>query len=495
MLYGKIPPQARALEGAILGALLLDRDAFHNAAEVLSAEVFYVDAHQKIYKAIEALAHKSQPIDILTLTEELRAREELDLIGGAYYLTTLTNIVVSGANIVSHSRIVVQKFLQREVIRVAGELMGAAYEESTDAFELLDQAEEAVLAIRQNSVRKQFSSLDTVIVKILIRLEKDRHDDRHLTGVTSGFNDLDYVTCGWQPTDLLILAARPSVGKTAFAVALARNAAKGSAAIPAVPVAIFSLEMTAERLGERLLAAESGVWIWNIINARLDDDRMRQLYTGGVQPVGPLPIFIDDTHSLPVSEFRAKARRLVAKHKVRFIIVDYLQLMTAPGHITNREQAIAYISRELKATAKELSVPVLALSQMSRDVEKSAKFREPSLADLRESGAIEQDADMVTFMWRPDPQEVATRPELVDIVYIGIKKNRQGGLAKFLAKFKGETQKYEYVTLIDNATLEPVGTKWRPTQGGGRNQAALDYTQSKRENYQPIVDPGAADPF
>lgn len=492
MVYGKVPPQAKDLEEAVLGAMMIEASAFTEAGENIRPDMFYVEGHQRIYRAMQRLAQKSQPIDILTVVEELRKTEELEKVGGAYYVTKLTNAVVSSANIRHHARIVLQKFLQREVVRVCGEMIGLAYEDSTDAFELLDELEEKVLAIRQSSLREVIRGIDDVVVKILVRLEHDRHIDRHMTGVTAGHKDLDYVTCGWQSTDLVIIAARPSVGKTAFAVALAGNAAKAE---PANPVAIFSLEMTAEKLGERLLASESGVWIWNIINARLDDDRMAQLYRGGVQPIAPLPIYIDDNHYLTVAEFRAKARRLVNKYGVRMIIIDYLQLMSAPAHIINREQQISHISRELKACAKELKIPVIALSQMSRDVDKSSKFREPQLSDLRESGAIEQDADLVMFLWRPDPSEVATRPELIDIVYLAIKKNRQGALAKFLAKFKGETQKYEYVTLVDNSTMEPVGEKWRPTQGGGRAQGLIDYTQSKREGYESTVDPKGPDPF
>lgn len=474
MVYGKIPPQAKDLEEAILGAMMIDQGAFADVTEIFSTpETFYVESHRQIFRAMIQLAQCSQPIDCLTVTEELRKNEELDLVGGSYYVTKLTNAVVSAANIKSHCRIVVQKFIQREIIRVCGEMIGMAYHDSTDAFDLMDQAETDIFAIRQQTIKNQFQFLDSVLVRVIQKLEDLRHRDIHLTGVTSGFKDMDYVTCGWQKKDLIILAARPSVGKTAFSLVLATNAAKESKKA----VAIFSLEMTAEKLAERMLASESDIWLWKIINARMEDENMKQLYEDGVRPLGPLPIIIDDTQSIPIAEFRAKARRMVAKHNVGLIIVDYLQLMTAPANFSNREQAVSHISRELKAAAKELNVPIIALAQLSREIEKG-KSREPQLSDIRESGAIEQDADMVMFLWAPSPEEVAADPTMADSVLFAIKKHRNGAHARFIGKFKKEIQRWTYVTLTDE-NIKPVPlSSWKPLKQGAR---LVDFTAPKRE--------------
>jgi replicative DNA helicase len=314
--------------------------------------------------------------------------------------------VVSSANIEAHCRIVLQKFIQRELIRISGEIIGDAYEDSTDVFDMLDEAEGKLFEITNNHLRKNFDSIDTVLVKTIQRIEDMRQRQEAITGVTTGFPSLDKVTYGWQPTDLIILAARPSVGKTAFALNLARSAALN----PDKPVAVgfFSLEMSSAQLVQRILSAESEIWLEKIARGRLEEHEMKQLYKKGIDRLSKAPIFIDDSAALNIFELRAKCRRLKNKHNVGLIIIDYLQLMSGSAdRNSNREQEISKISRDLKGLAKELQVPIIALSQLSREVEKRKEGNKiPQLSDLRESGAIEQDADMVMFLYRPEYYEI-----------------------------------------------------------------------------------------
>src|SRR5688572_10929953 len=269
MIYGKVPPQAKDLEEAVLGAIMLEKGAFDIVIEILKAECFYVDSHQRVFKAMQSLANKSQPIDILTVVEKLRFKEELDLVGGPYYVTKLTNSVVSSANIEAHSRIVLQKFIQRELIRISGEIIADAYEDSTDVFDLLDQAESKIYEVTSSHLRNNYETIDSVLVKTIQRIEDLRHKNEDITGVPTGFKNLDRITYGWQPTDLIILAARPSVGKTAMALNLARNAALHPT--KPTPVAVFSLEMSAGQLVQRILSAESEIWLEKIARGKMEE--------------------------------------------------------------------------------------------------------------------------------------------------------------------------------------------------------------------------------
>jgi replicative DNA helicase len=385
MVYGKLPPQAKDLEEAVLGAILLEKSAFDTVVEILKPECFYVEGNQRIFRAMQGLAQMSRPIDILTVVDELKTREELDIAGGAYYVTKLTNAVVSSANIEAHARIILQKFIQRELIRISGEIIGDAYEDSTDVFDLLDDAESKLFEITNNHLRKNFDSIDTVLVKTIQRIEDLRNKNEDFSGVPSGFPSLDRITYGWQSTDLIVLAARPSVGKTAFALNLARSAALHPT--KSTPVAIFSLEMSASQLVQRILSAESEIWLEKIARGKLEEHEMKQLYAKGIQRLAQAPIFIDDTAALNIFELRAKCRRLKNKHHVGLIIIDYLQLMSGTGENrnSNREQEISRISRDLKGLAKELQVPIIALSQLSREVEKRKEGNKmPQLSDLRE---------------------------------------------------------------------------------------------------------------
>ena len=446
LIYGKVPPQARELEEAVLGAIMLEKGAFDTVAEILKSECFYVDAHQRIFRAMKSLSGKSQPIDMLTVVEELRFNEELDMVGGPYYVTKLTNAVTSSAHIEAHSRIILQKFIQRELIRISGEIISDAYEDSTDVFDLLDDAESKIYQVTSEHLRNSVETIDSVLVKTIQRIEDMRNKNEDITGVPSGFANLDKITYGWQRTDLIILAARPSVGKTAFALNLARNAALN----PAKPtaVAFFSLEMSAGQLVQRILSAESEIGLEKISRGKMEDYEMEQLYKRGIQKLADAKLFIDDTPALNIFELRAKCRRLKNAHDIGLILIDYLQLMSGTGENrnSNREQEISNISRSLKALAKELQVPVIALSQLSREVEKRKDGNKmPQLSDLRESGAIEQDADMVCFIYRPEYHDL-NQNEMGESVkgetYLRIAKHRNGSLENLKFRARLEIQKF-----------------------------------------------------
>ena len=490
MVYGKVPPQAKDLEEAVLGAIMLEKNAFDTVIEILKPECFYVDAHQSIFNAMQSLANKSQPIDILTVAEELRSREELEMVGGPYYVTKLTNTVVSSANIDAHARIVLQKFIQRELIRISGEIIGDAYEDSTDVFDLLDDAESKLFEITNNHLRKDYNSIDTVLVNTIKRIEDLRQRNEDVTGVPSGFSGLDRVTYGWQNSDLIILAARPAVGKTAFALNLARNAAMHPT--KPTPVALFSLEMSAGQLVQRILSAESEIWLEKISRGKMEEHEMKQLYAKGIQRLSQAPLFIDDTPALNIFELRAKCRRLKNKHNIGMIIIDYLQLMSGSGdgRNSNREQEISSISRNLKGLAKELSVPIIALSQLSRAVEqRGAKegSRVPQLSDLRESGAIEQDADMVMFLYRPEYYDMNTNAEgenIKGLTEVKIAKHRNGTLETVKLKALLHIQKF---TNWDEDPYSGIGLPsggWRPVEDGGGGEKLYIQAGSKMNDRQ-----------
>ncbi len=495
MVYGKVPPQAKDLEEAVLGAIMLEKSAFDTVIEILKPECFYVEAHQRIYKAMQGLQQKNQPIDILTVVEELKFREELDIVGGPYFVTRLTNAVVSSANIEAHSRIILQKFIQRELIRISGEIIGDAYEDSTDVFDLLDDAESKLFEITNNHLRKNFDSIDTVLVKTVQRIEDMRHRNEDITGVPSGFSSLDTVTYGWQQTDLIILAARPSVGKTAFALNLARNAALH--ANKPTPVAFFSLEMSASQLVQRILSAESEIWLEKIARGKLEEHEMKQLYARGIQRLAQAPIFIDDTAALNIFELRAKCRRLKNKHNVGLIIIDYLQLMSGTNdRNSNREQEISRISRDLKGLAKELQVPIIALSQLSREVEKRKEGSKiPQLSDLRESGAIEQDADMVMFLYRPEYYDITANEHGESNkgeTHVRIAKHRNGSLENVKLRAMLHIQKFVDMEDDDFGGGFPRGGSWKPVPGndtGNDQGSAKLYIQTgSKMNDLPMDD-------
>ncbi len=489
MVYGKVPPQAKELEEAVLGAIMLEKSAFDTVTEIVKPECFYVEANQLIFKAMQGLQQKSMPIDILTVVEELKMREQLDAVGGPYYVTKLTNAVVSTANIDAHARIVLQKFIQRELIRISGEIIGDAYEDSTDVFDLLDDSETKMFNITNNYLKKNFEDIGNVLAKTINRIDELRTKTEDISGVPSGFATLDRVTYGWQPTDLIILAARPSVGKTAFALNLARNAALHPT--KPIPVGFFSLEMSASQLVQRILSAESEIKMEKISRGKLENYEYEQLLSKGIKKLETAPIFIDDTAALNIFEFRAKARRLVNKHNVGVIIIDYLQLMSGTGDRgSNREQEISNISRNLKALAKELNVPIIALSQLSRAVETRKESKMPQLSDLRESGAIEQDADMVMFIYRPEYYEVMSNEQGESThgeTHIRIAKHRNGSLETIKLRAKLDIQKFEEWDGDSGigglgSNWKPVGPSVPPATGGGGDTGKLFIQKGSKMN-------------
>lgn len=469
MVYGKVPPQARELEEAVLGAIMVEKSAFDFVVEILKPECLYVDAHQRIFRSMQSLAQKSMPIDLLTVVEELRTREELELVGGPSYVTKLTNSVVSAANIETHSRIILEKFIQRELIRISGEIISDAYEDSSDVFDMLDEAESKLFDITKNHLKKNFSKLDAALVKTIQRIENIRNSKEDITGVPTGFNTLDHITYGWQPTDLIILAARPSVGKTALALNLARNAAMNP--YKPTPVAFFSLEMSEGQLVQRILSSESEIWLEKIARGKLEEFEMSTLYKNGVNKLQAAPVFIDDTPALNIFELRAKCRRLKNKHNLGLVIIDYLQLMSGAGdkRSSNREQEISTISRNLKGLAKELGIPIIALSQLSREVEKRKEAdKMPQLSDLRESGAIEQDADMVMFLYRPEYHNINSN-EMGESnkgeTRVRIAKHRNGDLGTIYLRALLHIQKFVEMDAPTNSyqssSSQSQGS-WRP---------------------------------
>jgi replicative DNA helicase len=450
---GKIQPQAVDLEEAVLGAIMLEKDAFMLIATILKPESFYKDAHAMIFRAMVQLSNRAEPIDILTVTSELRKSGELDIVGGPYYITMLTNRVASTANIEYHARIVAQKFIQRELIRISSEVQREAYEETADAFDVLDSAERKLFEVSQGNIKRDYRSINNVIKESIAEIEslKDKKDG--LTGITSGFTRLDRITSGFQKSDLIIIAARPGMGKTALVLSIARNASLGSK--PPKGVAIFSLEMSSRQLVTRMISAESEIPGEKLKKGTLADYEWMQL-NKKIDDLNQAPIFIDDTPALSVFELRSKCRRLKEQHQIEMIIIDYLQLMRgddANNKNGNREQEVSYISRSLKALAKELDVPVLALAQLSRGAEKRGNTHHiPMLSDLRESGSIEQDADMVMFIYRPeyyDINEYEDGTSTAGIAELHIAKHRNGALDRVKLRFMHEFTKFKDVSDFD----------------------------------------------
>lgn len=440
--HGRVPPQATDLEEVVLGALMLQKEAINAVIDILQPEVFYKEANQKIFAAIKSLFTKSEPVDILTVTNELKFAGELDIIGGPYYISQLTNRVVSSANIEFHARIILQKHIQRELIRISSEIIRDAYEDTTDVFDLLDKAEANLFAVSESNLRRSFSTMPDLVNIAIKDIENARLSDNSLRGVPSGYSQLDRITQGWQKSDLIILAARPSMGKTALALNLARNAAVSFNK----PVAFFSLEMSSVQLVTRLISSESFLPAEKLRKGDLAQYEWQQLTTK-IAPLVQAKMYIDDTPQLSVFELRAKCRRLKEQFQIQMVFVDYLQLMTSGGENKgNREQEISNISRSLKSLAKELDIPVLALSQLSRSVESRPGSKKPILSDLRESGAIEQDADMVIFIYRPEYYGLTEDGEnnnIQGLAVINIAKHRNGKLGDVNLKFVGQYARFE----------------------------------------------------
>lgn len=395
---GKMPPNALDFERLVIGTFLIDKKGLDHSIDLLTPEVFYDPRHQVIFSTILKLYEGNQPVDLMTIIQDLKKDGRLNLAGGDSYIIDLTMGVSSSAHIEYHVRVILEKYILRSLINVSANVIDAAYKESTDVFELLDKAEQSFFEITNGTIKKGFDTANS-LVKQAIDTIKSLKDKEGLSGVPSGFRDVDKETGGWQNSDLIIIAARPAMGKTAFLLSMARNIAVGHK----IPMALFSLEMASVQLITRMIASETRISSEKLRKGTLDDEEWQRLFSN-VSELENAPLYIDETPSLSIFDFRAKCRRLVMQHGVRLIMVDYLQLMTAGGGgkgTGNREQEISMISRSLKAIAKELNVPVIALSQLSRSVE-TRPGKRPQLSDLRESGAIEQDADIVSFIFRPE---------------------------------------------------------------------------------------------
>lgn len=438
--FGKVPPQALDMEEAVLGAIMLEKEAVITIMDILKPASFYKEAHQKIFKAVLDLNVKEYPVDLYTVTEELRSHNELDSVGGPVYLTQLTSKVVSAANVDYHARIVAQKYIQRELIRVSTEIQNRSFDDSIDVTELLDFSENELFQIAEGNIKREVAPINMVIKEAIREIEEAGKREDALVGIPSGFTKLDRLTSGWQKADLVIIAARPSMGKTAFALSMARNIAvehnKG--------VAVFSCEMSSIQLVNRLIIAETDIPGDKIKNGRLNEDEWKQLDTR-IKKLVQAPIYIDDTPAISIFELRAKCRRLMSQRKLDIVIVDYLQLMSGPENAGSREQEVSTISRSLKSIAKELNVPILALSQLNRSVEMRGGTKRPLLSDLRESGAIEQDADMVVFIHRQEKFGIPTFEDGTStrgIAEIILAKNRNGPVDDVRLRFREERAQF-----------------------------------------------------
>ncbi len=447
---GKVPPQAIDLEEVVLGAMMIDKKGVDEVIDILSPDAFYKEQHRYIFEAIFKLFESSEPIDLLTVSSQLKKDAKLELAGGDFYLISLTQRVSSSAHIEFHARIILQKFIQRSLIKISNEIIEDAFDETKDVFDLLDNAEAKLYEVTQGNIKKSTETAQSLVMQAKQKIQ-DIANKEGLSGIPSGFHRLDKLTSGWQESDLIIVAARPGMGKTALTLTMARNIAVNQN----IPVAFFSLEMSSVQLITRLISSETGLSSEKLRTGKLEKHEWEQLNVK-VKALEKAPLYIDDTASLSIFDLRAKARRLSSQYGIKLIVIDYLQLMTAGGGQKggNREQEISTISRNLKALAKELSVPVIALSQLSRAVETRGGSKRPLLSDLRESGAIEQDADIVSFIYRPeyykidewdDEERTPTEGQAEFIVA----KHRNGGLENIRLKFIGNLGKFDNLDEFD----------------------------------------------
>ncbi len=445
--YGHLQPQAIEIERAVLGALMIDKDAFSVVSEILRTETFYEPRHQKIYHAIQTLNLNEKPVDMMTVVEQLKKEGTLEDVGGPTYIVDLTSHVASSAHIEYHSRILAQKFIARQLISYASNIETKAFDESIDVDELLQEAEGTLFELSQTNMKKDYTQIDPVLEQAVKILQQASSNNDGLTGIPTGFTKLDEMTAGWQNSDLVIIAGRPAMGKTAFALSLTKNIAVDYQ----IPVAFFSLEMSNVQLVNRLISNVCELEGNKILNANLDKVEWERL-DRNIRKLNGAPIYIDDTPGMSIFELRSKARRLVREKKVKIIMIDYLQLMNANGtRFGSRQEEVSTISRSLKGLAKELDVPVLALSQLNRTVEtrdpsNTNNSKIPQLSDLRESGAIEQDADMVLFVHRPEYYRIYQDDkgnDLRGMAQIIIAKHRKGATGDVMLNFHGEFTRFE----------------------------------------------------
>jgi replicative DNA helicase len=433
----KLPPQNTEAEQSILGGILLDNHAINSVIEILETSDFYSEAHRKIFSAVVELSEKSEPSDLITLSNLLRDKKQLDDIGGVAYLASLVDNVPSAAHIAHYSRIVKEKSIMRRLIAVSTEILNKSYESSSNVNDVLDDAENAIFQISENKIKPSFFPLKELIKDSFKSIERLYEKKALITGVPTGYDDLDQLTSGLQKSDLIIIAGRPSMGKTALAINIAQNASIKAG----IPVAIFSLEMSREQLALRMLASE----------ARVDSQRLRKGFLGETDwpklttaagTLSDAAIFIDDTPGISALEMKAKTRRLKAEHGLGLVVLDYLQLMRGRESLMQREQEISEISRSLKALAKELNVPVVALSQLNRQVE-SRTDKRPQMADLRESGAIEQDADVILFIYRDEVYNKSEDNPEKGLAEIIVGKQRNGPIGRVKLSFLKDYTRFE----------------------------------------------------
>ena len=442
--FGRVQPQALELEEAVLGALMIEKDAYSLVSEIIRPESFYDRRHQMIYAAITDLAVNQKPVDILTVKDQLSKRGELDEVGGAFYITQLSSRVTSSAHIEYHARIIAQKYLARELITFSSNVQKKAFDDTLDVDDLMQEAEGKLFEVSKRNLKKDYTQINPVIAEAYENLQKAAARTDGLSGLESGFTKLDKITSGWQNSDLIIIAARPAMGKTAFVLSMAQNIAVDFKK----PIALFSLEMSNVQLINRLIVNVCEIPGEKIKSGQLADYEWQQL-DYKIKNLFDAPLYVDDTASLSVFELRTKARRLVREHGVKMIIIDYLQLMNASGmSFGSRQEEVSTISRSLKGLAKELNIPIIALSQLNRGVEsrEGAEGKRPQLSDLRESGAIEQDADMVCFIHRPEYYKIyqdAKGNDMRGMAEILVAKHRNGATDDVTLRFKGEFAKFQ----------------------------------------------------
>lgn len=476
---GQMPPQAVDVETVVLGALMIDNDAFTIVSELLHPETFYDPRHQKIYSAILSLNLAERPVDMMTVCEQLRKDGTYDQVGGSAYIVELTNTVASSANIEYHAHILVQKYVARQLISFASGVTTRALDEGEDVDELMQDTEMALFELSQKNLKQDYVQIDPIVKQARLIIEKAASNTTGITGLSTGYTEMDKVTSGWQESDLIIIAGRPAMGKTSFALSLAKNIAIDNRE----PVAFFSLEMTNVQLVNRLISNVCSVPGSKIMNGQLSQDEWSR-FDNNIGKMQGAPLFIDDTPGLSVFELRTKARRLVKEQHVKLIMIDYLQLMNATGMKTNsRQEEVSTISRSLKGLAKELNIPIIALSQLSRAVEQrqgpsGSHSNRPQLSDLRESGAIEQDADMVLFVHRPEYYGLTEDTEgnsLKGMAQIIIAKHRKGATKDVTLSFKGE-----YTRFANPDEYDPYGS----SDGGNIRSSGLN-----NASFSPDDDP------
>ena len=478
---GRIPPQAPDLEKAVLGAMMLEKNAVTDTIDILMQESFYDPKHQYIFGAIKELFGSSKPIDILTVTDRLQQNGELEAAGGASYVSQLTNRIASTAHVEYHARVISEKYIKRELIRMSSEVMKEAFDDTNDVFDVLNKAEGDLFKIAENNMGKSVDIMQNVVREAIEEIEKAAQNSDGISGIPTGFYGLDKLTAGWQRSDMIVLAARPAMGKTAFVLSMARNTAvdfnQG--------VAIFSLEMSSVQLVKRLISSETRIPAEKLRKGDLRDDEFQQLHSR-ITKLSTAPIYIDDTPGISVFDLRAKCRRLKMQYDIQVVIIDYLQLMTAGGNKGqgNREQEISTISRSIKEIAKELNIPVIALSQLSRSVEQRGGDKRPVLSDLRESGAIEQDADIVSFIYRPEyygflqDEDGNSNAGVGEII---VAKHRNGGLENIRLRFIKEFARFDNIEGFD-ADPELPGSKNLTANASFDDQGVGSYTVPSKMN-------------